>query len=267
VTTSAIPDWNPQQYGKFSDERSQPFRDLIGMVSSSSSIDTAVDLGCGSGELTALAAEQLHIGDVLGIDHSPAMLAAAAAHASPTVRFAAGDLAEWTGEGVDLVLANASLQWVPKHREVLARWVGSLRAGGQIAVQVPANASQATHTVAVEVARRPRFVEAFGSAGAPPDPVAHNVLEPEVYARLLYDLGCVRQHVRLQVYPHVLSNSRAVVEWVRGTTLTRFQKVLDAATYAAFLAEYEARLIDVIGDQTPYFFPFRRILMWGQIAS
>ena len=266
MTTSGIPDWNPQQYGKFSDERSQPFRDLLDLVEPST-IATAVDLGCGSGELTALAAEQLHIADLLGIDNSPAMLAAAAAHASPAVRFAPGDLAGWTGEGIDLVVANASLQWVPNHAEVLGRWVGSLRAGGQIAVQVPANAGQHTHRVAVEVAARPRFAEAFGPAGPPPDPVANNVLEPEVYARLLYDLGCVRQHVRLQVYPHVLENSRAVVEWVRGTTLTRFQKVLDDSTFAAFLAEYEARLIELIGDHTPYFFPFRRILMWGRLAE
>ena len=55
------------------------------------------------------------------------------------------------------------------------------------------------------------------------------------------------------------------MEWVRGTTLTRFQKVLDAATFAAFLAEYERRLIAVIGDHEPYFFPFRRILMWGRV--
>lgn len=266
MTASGIPDWNPQQYGKFSDERSQPFHDLLDLVEPSN-IATAVDLGCGSGELTALAAEQLHIEELLGLDNSPAMLAAAVAHASAGVRFASGDLAGWTGEGIDLVLANASLQWVPNHVEVLARWVGSLRAGGQIAVQVPANAGQPTHTVAVEVASQSRFAEAFGPAGAPPDPVANNVLEPEVYARLLYDLGCVRQHVRLQVYPHVLENSRAVVEWVRGTTLTRFQKVLDEETFAAFVDEYEARLIDVIGDHMPYFFPFRRILMWGRVAG
>ena len=209
----------------------------------------------------------MHIGELLGIDNSPAMLGAAAAHVSPSVRFASGDLAGWSADGVDLVLANASLQWVPDHADVLARWTASLRPGGQIAVQVPANAGQPTHRVAVEVAGRARFAAAFGPVGPPRDPVADNVLEPEVYARLLYDLGYMRQHVRLQVYPHVLASSRAVVEWVRGTTMTRFQKVLDEQMYADFLAEYEARLIEVIGDHMPYFFPFRRILMWGRLAS
>jgi trans-aconitate 2-methyltransferase len=130
---------------------------------------------------------------------------------------------------------------------------------------VPSNARQPSHVVAREVASLPRFVEAFGPAGPPPDPVEHNVLAPEDYARLLYELGFAEQHVRLQVYPHLLTQSRDVVEWVRGTTLTRFQKVLPAEVFAEFLVEYEARLLDRIGVHSPYFFPFRRVLLWGRL--
>ena len=57
-------------------------------------------------------------------------------------------------------------------------------------------------------------------------------------------LGFCEQVVRLQVYPHVLPSTRAVVEWVRGTTFTRFQKVLPPPLFAQFVAEYEAALID-----------------------
>ena len=92
------------------------------------------------------------------------------------------------------------------------------------------------------------------------------MLEPEEYAQLLYDLGFVDQHVRLQVYPHVLPSSRNVVEWVRGTTLTRFEKRARSADCSPqFLADYERELIAVIGDHEPFFFPFRRILMWGRL--
>ena len=124
-----------------------------------------------------------------------------------------------------------------------------------------------SHTVAAQVAHSERFLAAFASAGPPPDPVAEFVLEPEQYATILYELGFALQHVRLQVYPHVLPSSRSVVDWVRGTTLTRFQAVLDADTYAAFLTEYERQLLRVIGDRSPYFFPFRRILMWGRLPG
>jgi trans-aconitate 2-methyltransferase len=96
-----------------------------------------------------------------------------------------------------------------------------------------------------------------------PDPVALNVLRPEQYAKLLHALGFVEQHVRLQVYGHTLGWSGDVVEWVKGTSLTRFTNVLPADLHAEFLATYEQRLLERIGDRAPYFYPFKRILFWG----
>lgn len=260
--------WDPAQYHRFAAERTQPFVDLLGLVHRDRPIERAVDLGCGSGELTALAVDTLGIGDMVGLDSSPAMLARAADHERDSIRFVAGDLGEWTSGGDhDLVLANASLHWVPDHAAVLARWRDALRPGGQLAVQVPANAYMPSHTVAAEVAARPEFAEAFGADGPPPDPVAEHVLEPEQYAALLYDLGFTEQHARLQVYPHLLGQSRDVVEWVRGTALTRFQSRMTADDFDHFLAAYEARLLEVIGHHEPYFFPFRRILFWGRLPG
>ena len=124
------------------------------------------------------------------------------------------------------MLAAASLQWVPDHPTVLARWAAALAPGGQLAVQVPANAWMPSHRVMDELANSPAWRDEFGPDGPPVDPVAVNVLEPEEYARLLFDLGFTEQHVRLQVYAHVLPSTHHVVEWVRGTTLTRFEKRL-----------------------------------------
>lgn len=260
------PDWNPTQYRKFAEERAQPFHDLLALVEPAP-FHHAVDLGCGPGELTVLAAQTLQVADMVGIDNSPAMLAAAAAHVTDGVRFEAGDLAGWSRPGaVDLVLAGASLHWVADHASVLQRWVGSLAPGGQLAVQVPANAYMPAHRTADEVAHREPYLSAFDGA-PPPDPVAEHVLEPEQYAQLLFDLGCVRQHVRLQVYPHVLGSSRDVVQWVRGTTLTRFQKRLPADLFEQFVADYEVALLQRIGEASPYFYPFRRILFWGRVAG
>ena len=81
---------------------------------------------------------------------------------------------------------------------------------------------------------------------------------------MLDQLGAVAQHVRMQVYPHHLASSASVVEWVKGTTLTRFAKVLPDELYARFLDAYRERLLDTIGDSEPYFYPFKRILMWAR---
>jgi trans-aconitate 2-methyltransferase len=257
-------DWNPAQYHRFAAERAQPFWDLVTLVEPGE-LRRAVDLGCGSGELTAAAAERLAVGEMLGIDSSPAMLDAAAAHSGPRTRFAAGDIATRTSAGdVDLVLANASLQWAADHRAVLTRWVAALAPGGQIAVQVPANADHPSHTCSVEVAASEPFRSAMGAA-PPPDPVAANVLAPEEYAALLFELGISAPHVRLQVYPHVLDTSADVVEWVKGTSLTRYFTALPDELHEPFVDACRARLLDVIGDRAPYLYPFKRILMWGRV--
>ena len=85
--------------------------------------------------------------------------------------------------------------------------------------------------------------------------------------RLLHALGFVAQSVRLQVYGHVLESPDAVVEWVRGTLLTDYESRMPEAMYHDFVARYRERLNAALGDQRPYFYPFKRILLWGRIAA
>jgi trans-aconitate 2-methyltransferase len=251
--------WNPAQYNAFAGEREQPFWDLAGLIEPSVS-PALVDLGCGDGRLTAALHGRLQARVTAGIDSSQAMLTEAAAHAGETIGFSVGDIAQWMGSGQDVVFSNAALQWVGDHPAVLRRWRDALSANGQLAVQIPANADHASHVVSRELGH-----EWLGD-GVPPDPVAHNVLSPEVYARLLAELGFERQHVRLQVYAHTLSSSGDVVEWVKGTSLTRFKAVLGADDYERFVEEYRHRLLAELGDYAPYLYTFKRILMWGRLG-
>ena len=48
------------------------------------------------------------------------------------------------------------------------------------------------------------------------------------------------------------------------SSLTRFTNVLPAELHAVFMAAYTDRLLELIGYSTPYFYPFKRILVWGQ---
>lgn len=250
--------WDPAQYNRFAAEREQPFWDLAALVEPVSTPRLA-DLGCGDGRLTAALHQRLGAGPTVGVDNSPTMLAQAEQHAGPAVRFVAGDIASWEGSDLDVVFSNAALQWVGDHRAVVARWRDGLAPGGQLAVQVPTNADHPCHKVLRDLAD-----ELLGSR-APADPVAANVLPPETYAELLHQLGFARQHVRLQVYGHELSASDQVVEWVKGTSLTRIRAILSPEAYDAFVDEYQARLLDVLGSQQPYFYAFKRILFWGRL--
>lgn len=247
--------WDPEQYRRFRSERDQPFADLLDLLEPVGH-PAVVDLGCGDGRLTALAHQRLGSASTLGIDASASMLTDTPA--VDGLRFELDDIATWASpRSYDVILANASLQWVPDHPVVLARWIGSLAGGGQLAVQVPANADHPSHTLIAEVA-------AEVGIDVPPDPVAANVRTPVEYAELLDDLGAYRQSVRLQIYAHRLPSTPEVVEWVKGTTLTRVRGATDDETYARFLDRYRQRLIEVVGDRAPYTYLFKRILLWAR---
>ncbi len=247
--------WDPDQYQRFRAERDQPFEDLLSLLEV---VDrpAVVDLGCGDGRLTALAHQRVGASSTLGIESSAAMLANAPS--IERLRFELDDLATWAApRRFDIILANASLQWVPDHPTVLARWAGSLTEGGQLAVQVPANADHPSHTVLAAV------TEELG-IDADPDPAAANVLTPGDYAELVDELGARRQSVRLQIYAHRLASSPEVVEWVKGTTLVRIRRATDDDGYARFLESYRDRLLATIGDKAPYTYLFKRILLWAR---
>jgi trans-aconitate 2-methyltransferase len=248
--------WDPAQYNRFTAEREQPFWDLASLLEPSHS-PVVVDLGCGDGRLSAALHRQLGASRTIGIDSSPSMLSKATTYADDGVCFESGDIGKWRSTDVDIVFSNAALQWVPDHRRVLRQWRDALSSGGQLAVQMPANADHASHRISSELA-----VEWFGD-GAPPDPVAENVLRPEQYSEVLHTLGFLRQHVRLQVYGHELSSTAEVVEWVKGTSLTRFRAILGDDRFEQFVNEYGRRLLAELGDKSPYFYAFKRILLWG----
>jgi trans-aconitate 2-methyltransferase len=268
-------DWNPDQYRKFDAERSLPFWELIGLIeptnpdstASASGFDRMIDLGCGDGELTAAAVERLGVRHAVGLDSSPAMLDRTSSRQRPGLHFELGNLATWTSDAdYDVVLANASLQWVPDHDKVIARWTDALKPGGQLAVQVPANGAHASHLVANEGGATEPFLSAMGGT-VPVDPSAAHVLSPERYAEVLFELGYETQHVRLRVYPHVLHRSADVVEWVRGTNLNRFFERLPAELHEPFVDTYRSALLQRIGSHEPYLYAFKRILMWARRAA
>jgi trans-aconitate 2-methyltransferase len=253
--------WEPEQYERFKAERTRPFTDLVGLLKPRPN-GKVVDLGCGTGELTRVLHEWVQAEETVGIDSSKAMLAQAVA--GPGLRFEEGDIAAFRVTGlIDVVFANASLQWLPRHHELVRRLAAALRPGGQLAVQVPANADHPSHMVAVDVANEPPFVDAF-DGGPPPDPVRANVLRVEQYAELLDEIGFAEQHVRLQVYGHHLDSTSDVVEWVKGTSLTRFRERLPADLYEMFLVRYADALREVLGERSPYFYAFKRILFWAK---
>ena len=244
--------WSPEQYERFKAERKQPFLDLAALIEKRPRMRVA-DLGCGTGELTRELHNELGADETLGIDNSETMLLKAGSFGGKMLRFEQGDIEAFvTDKPFDLIFSNAALHWVPDHEALFTRLTRFLSADGQLAVQMPDNDDHASHSVAARVAER------FGIAPRP-----GYVLPAARYAELLHRLGYARQNVRLQVYGHLLPSTDDVVEWVRGALLTHYESLLAPNDYEQFLATYREELHGVLGDERPYFYTYKRVLMWA----
>ena len=239
--------WDPVQYGRYADQRGRPFVELTTRIEADAP-ESVVDLGCGSGELTEMLAERWPEAFVRGIDSSPEMIEQAPQDGA--VQFSVGTAEEFSAAGVDVLVSNAALQWVPTHRELLVRWAEELGPGGWLAFQVPANFGAPSHVLMRELAESPRWRAQL-----------HGVLRgtestaPAIeYLELLSGCGMDVDAWQTE-YVHVLDGADPVLEWLRGTGLRPVLETLSADDAVAFCDEYGALLREAY-PRRPYGTPF-----------
>ena len=243
--------WNPAQYLKFEDARTRPARDLLAQVPDlpdcapdlapdlvpEAAPALVVDLGCGPGNSTELLAARFPEAEILGLDTSPDMIAAARARL-PGARFALADAATLTlPRPAALIYANAVLQWVPDHARLLPHLMSLLAPGGVLAVQMPDTLEEPAHVAMRETALTGPWADTLrGAAGArTPLPA------PGAYYDLLIP-HAARVDIWHTIYNHPLDGVGAIVDWMKGAGLRPFIDPLEGDTRAQFLEEYEARL-------------------------
>ncbi|AJT42857.1 trans-aconitate methyltransferase [Psychromicrobium lacuslunae] len=253
--------WDPKKYVQFGDFRNRPFFDLTARVLAEQP-KQVIDLGCGPGNLTATLAERWPAAEVLGLDSSAEMVAAAEQQAHPAnLSFALADVAEWTPpERVDVVTTNAVLQWVPGHQELLKGWLAALKPGAWFAMQVPGNFGADSHRLMRELAESAAWSERLAGVLRHRDAVS----EPAEYLQIFIDAG-MRADAWETTYQQVLQGDSAVLNWVRGTGLRPVLNALSAEEAERFEAEYSVQL-DQAYPPREYgtVFPFRRIFVVGQ---
>ena len=246
--------WDPDRYLTYADERGRPFVDLLGRIGATDP-RSVVDLGCGPGNLTDLLADRWPRARVQGLDSSPEMIAAARARGQ-RVEYAVGDLRTWTPKAdVDVVISNATLQWVPGHRELLPRLLSCLAPGGWLAFQVPGNQDQPSHLIRGELAAETPYAEHTAAVAVPS---AHDPLD---YYDALAHAGAEDLDVWETIYTHVLTGPDPVFTWVSGTGARPTLQALPADLRPAFETELRRRLSRAYPTRPDgtVLLPFRRV--------
>ncbi|MFZ4894845.1 methyltransferase domain-containing protein [Plantibacter sp. Mn2098] len=256
--------WNPGQYLKFSDERTRPFRDLIAHVPLDAPA-RIVDLGCGPGNGTPALRATWPDASIEGVDSSESMIARATADNTgpdgapldPAVSYRVGDLVDWRPlEPVDLLVSNATLQWVPGHRAILTRLADLVAPGGVFAFQVPGNFRAPAHTILADLATSDPY-DAYT-----PSTTDRTSADPADY---LADLSRPGWSVDAweTTYLHVLRGEDPVFEFIAGTHARPVIESLPAGLAAEFTTEYRRRLREAFpqaADGTTVL-PFRRVFV------
>ena len=251
--------WDPERYLTYADERGRPFLELLARVPATE-VDRVVDLGCGPGNLTRLLQDRWPAADVLGLDSSAEMVEAAREQATAGLRFEVADLRGWSADPrVDVLISNATLQWVPDHLDLLPHLVEQVVPGGWLAFQVPGNFGEPSHVLLHELAAEDRFREHVDGVARPD---AHG---PETYLEALLDLGCTVDAWET-TYLHVLRGEDPVFTWVSGTGARPVLQALPDDLRAELEAEYKRLLRDAY-PPGPHgtVLPFRRVFVVAKV--
>lgn len=223
-------DWDPSLYLQFSSERTRPAAELLTRIAATPAKSVA-DLGCGPGNSTALLKQAWPESTVFGIDSSPAMLEQARL-VVPDGHFIAADIQHWTPDfPLDVLYANASLQWLPNHPVLFPRLISLLAENGVLAVQMPDNWQEPSHAAMRQVAKEMGI--------APQERVPLN--DTGIYYDVLTACGCVVDIWRT-TYFHPMASHQAIIDWLRATGLRPFLQGMSGKAQQMFLQRYQQLL-------------------------
>lgn len=250
--------WNPELYNQFKDIRYKPFYDLLGLLKEYDP-KTIIDLGCGTGEQTAILTRHFKEASVLGIDSSATMLAQARAYNLSRLSFRQIGIEEIlaSGQQWDLVFSNAALQWVDGHEKLFKQLVSVVKPGGQLAVQMPVQDENKLNQLLLQLVKEEPFSNYLqGFVRESP------VLNLDAYAQLLFDEGLLDLDISMRVYPIIAEDPQELVDFISGSAMIPYLERLNSEQAAEFTEAFKQR-VAAAWPKFPAIYAFKRLLLVG----
>jgi trans-aconitate 2-methyltransferase len=246
--------WDPDEYMRFSDERTRPSVDLASRIDVESPA-RVIDLGCGPGNSTRVLRARWPEAHVVGLDSSSEMIDAARSD-EPNEEWLLSGIGDWVPDApFDVVFSNAALQWVPEHGALVESLFGNVAPGGAFAFQIPsatfAAVRELIHGIALDGEWAPRMAGPLGELTMESPALYYDHLASDARSVDIWETE----------YFHVMDSPSAIVDWISSTGLRPFLAVLESDDEKrAFLALLQARVADTYRQQRDghVLFPFKR---------
>ncbi|SHG29898.1 methyltransferase domain-containing protein [Flavobacterium defluvii] len=251
--------WNPDIYNNFKDIRYKPFYDLIEFIEPVNGMK-AIDLGCGTGEQTAILADKFKEAHFLGVDSSDEMLEKSKSFEMDNLQFRKSTTEETieSGEKWDLIFSNAALQWSNNHHKLFPSLLNLLNKGGQFAVQMPVQPDNKLNKILIELVDEEPF-KTYLNGFKRDSPV----LSIDEYAQILFDGGLENIEILQKVYPIIADNHDTLYNFISGSALIPYIERLEGIQKELFIKTYKER-IALHFPKLPAIYSFKRLLLYGK---
>lgn len=251
--------WNPEVYNQFKNIRFKPFFDLSDLIADQGEMK-AIDLGCGTGEQTAILAEKFPQAVFTGIDSSPEMLAKAESLRHERLHFRQMTTEEImeSGDCWDLIFSNAALQWSDDHQELFPELISQLNPGGQLAVQMPYQPGNLLNRILSDLATEEPFISQLNGWN-----IHSPVLTLDEYVQILFENGLKDLNVFEKVYPIIAEDHETLFNFISGSALIPYLERLSDDQQKIFTTEFKQRIAKAF-QKLPAMYSFKRMLMYGR---
>jgi len=229
--------WDAAAYHRSSAAQQRWAEELIGKLALRGE-EALLDLGCGDGKITAMLAQALPRGRVVGIDNSAEMISFAQrafpSEQCPNLTFQCRDAGALSfTDAFDVVFSNAALHWIIDHRPVLHGIARALPVGGRCLLQM---AGQGNAAPIITLLSSPgpfydrwrRYLEGMA--------FPYGFYTPDDYRPWLLEAGLHPQRVELLPRDMTQPGAPGLAAWVRTTWLPYTQRI-PADAREAFIAD------------------------------